>query len=203
MAVTIDLIRQLRQRTDASIMDCKEALVQADGDLDKAIGILRERGAAIAAKKTTRPAKEGIVESYIHLDRKIGVLVEVNCETDFVARNDDFKRFVKDIALQVAAQNPLYLRRERIPKEVIDRETEALKVQVKGKPEKVVEKIVSGRLEKFYQEICLLEQPFIRDQSITIRDYLTSMIGKIGENIVIRRFVRYQLGEDEKAEACL
>ncbi len=200
MNIDANLVKQLRERTGAGMMDCKEALKEAGGNEEKAIEILRKKGAAKAEKKATREAKQGVIESYIHLGGKIGVLVEVNCETDFVAKNEDFKRFVKDVAMQVAAANPLYVKKDEVPQASIDREIEILTVQAKegaakGKPDAVVEKIVQGRLSKYYEEVCLLEQPFIKDQAIKIKDLLSVLVGKIGENILIKRFVRFQLGE--------
>jgi elongation factor Ts len=192
----IDAIKKLREKTNAGVVDCKKALRDAGGDIEKAIEILRKQGVAMASKRTGRQAKEGRIESYIHLGGKIGVLVEVNCETDFVARNDDFKAFVKDIAMQVAASNPLYVKREDVPESAVKKETEIIKAQLTGKPSQAVEKILEGKLAKFYEEVCLLEQPFIRDTGMRVKDILTSMIAKIGENIVIRRFARYQVGEE-------
>jgi elongation factor Ts len=192
----IDAIKKLREKTNAGVVDCKKALRDAGGDVEKAIEILRKQGIALATKKSSRTAKEGKIESYIHMGGKIGVLVEVNCETDFVARNDDFKTFVKDIALQVAASNPIYVKKEDVPAEAIKKETEIIKAQLKDKPAAAVDKIVEGKLTKFYEDACLLEQPFIKDPNIKVKDMLTSMIAKIGENIVIRRFVRYQVGEE-------
>lgn len=192
----IDAIKRLREKTNAGIVDCKKALHEAGGDIDKAIEVLRKQGISLASKKVGREAKEGRIESYIHLGGKIGVLVEVNCETDFVARNDDFKTFVKDIALQIAASNPIYVKKEDIPPEAVKRETDIIKAQMTGKPAQAVEKIIDGKLTKFYEEICLLEQPFIKDTSMRVRDVLTSMIAKIGENIIVRRFIRYQVGEE-------
>ena len=193
----IDAIKKLREKTNAGVIDCKSALREAGGDLEKAIEILRKRGAAMASKKAGRSAKEGCIESYIHLGGKIGVLVEVSCETDFVARNDDFKLFVKDMAMQVAASNPIYVKKEEVPPEMISKETDIFKAQIKGKPESaLVGRIIEGKLAKFYEETCLLEQPFIKDTNLKVKDILTSMIAKIGENIVIRRFARYQVGEE-------
>ena len=197
MVVSTDLIRTLREKTNAPMMDCKKALVEANGDIKTAIEILKKRGQIVALKKAGRTAKEGIVESYIHSNNKIGVLLEVNCETDFVGRNEDFRSFVKDVCMQVAASAPSYVSREEVPKATTEREKEILKEQVKGKkPENVIEKIINGKIEKFYSEVCLLDQPFIKDDKLTIKDYLNTLIGKIGENIVIRRFVRFQVGED-------
>ncbi len=191
----LDAIKVLREKTNAGMVACKKALREADGNVDKAIEILRKQGVAMATKKGGRAAKEGRAESYIH-GGKIGVLVEVNCETDFVARNDDFKIFVKDLAMQIAASNPLYVKKEDVPESAIKKETEIIKAQLTGKPAQAAEKIIEGKLTKFFQEVCLVEQPFIKDQSMTVKDILTSMIAKIGENIVIRRFVRYQVGEE-------
>lgn len=195
MKASIEGIRELREVTNAPVVDCKDALTQAKGDLDKAVEILRKKGLAEISKKSTRSVREGCVESYIHMGGKIGVLVEVNCETDFVARCDEFRKFVKDVTLQIAAANPLYIRREDIPPEMVEKETEIIKSQCEGKPEHVVEKIVAGKLETFYQKVCLLNQPFIKDQEVTIKDYLALTIAKLGENVVIKRFTRYQLGE--------
>ena len=192
----IDAIKRLREKTSAGVVDCKKALREAGGDIDKAVEILRKQGVALASKKGGRAAKDGRIEGYIHLGGKIGVLVEVNCETDFVARNDDFKTFVKDVAMQIAASNPLYLKREDVPQEVMKKEIDIFRAQMKEKPESAIEKIVEGKLAKFYEEACLMEQPFIKDTSLRVKDLLTSMIAKIGENIVIRRFVRYQVGEE-------
>ncbi|MFH1782087.1 MAG: translation elongation factor Ts [Candidatus Omnitrophota bacterium] len=196
MVVSVDLIKELREKTNAPMMDCKKALVESNGDLKTAMELLKKRGQIIALKKAGRTAKEGVIESYIHSNNKIGVLLEVNCETDFVSRNEDFRRFVKDVSMQIAASSPAYVSREEVPKATIDREKEILKDQVKGKPENVAEKIVTGKLEKFYKEVCLIDQPFIKDDKITIKEYLATIIGKIGENIIIRRFVRFQVGED-------
>jgi elongation factor Ts len=192
----IDAIKKLREKTNAGVVDCKKALREANGDIDKAIEILRKQGVALASKKSSRAAKEGKIESYIHMGGKIGVLVEVNCETDFVARNDGFKAFVKDVALQIAASNPIYVKKEDVPEEAIGKETEIIKAQLKGKPEAAAAKIVEGKLNKFYEDACLLEQPFIKDTNLKVKDVLTSMIAKTGENIVIRRFMRYQVGEE-------
>lgn len=196
MTVSMDKVKLLREKTNAGFMDCKSALTEADGDMEKAVDILRKKGLVIASKKSSRAAKDGCVESYIHMGGKIGVLVEINSETDFVARNEQFRQFVKDIAMQIAASNPRYLRRENVPQEIIEREKEIFKAQAGNKPAHVLEKMLEGKLNKFFQENCLLEQLFIKDDKITIKDYLTSVIARIGENIVIRRFTRYQLGEE-------
>ncbi len=195
--ITAALVKELRERTGAGMMDCKKALAATEGDMDKAIDFLREKGLAAAAKKAGRIAAEGLVESYIHGGGRIGVLVEVNCETDFVAKTDAFKSLVKDIAMHIAAANPSYLRREEVPAAELEHEKMVLSEQARneGKPEKIIEKMVTGRIEKYYNEVCLLEQPFVKDPDKTISDLITESIAKIGENIAIRRFTRYQLGE--------
>jgi len=195
--VTTEMIKDLREKTGCGMMDCKKALNENNGDFEKAIDFLRKKGMAAAAKRADRVAAQGVVESYIHNGNKIGVLVEVNSESDFVARNEDFNKFVKDIAMQIAASAPLYITKEEVPQEALDKEKEVLEAQAKesGKPAQALAKIVEGRISKFYEEICLLEQPFIRDPKVTIKDLLASLVAKIGENIVIRRFTRYQLGE--------
>ncbi len=195
--ITAALVKELRERTGAGMMDCKKALAATEGDMDKAIDFLREKGLAAAAKKAGRIAAEGLVESYIHGGGRIGVLVEVNCETDFVAKTDAFKSLVKDIAMHIAAANPSYLRREEVPAAELEHEKMVLSEQARneGKPEKIIEKMVTGRIEKYYKEVCLLEQPFVKDPDKTISDLNTESIAKIGENIAIRRFTRYQLGE--------
>ena len=201
--ITAEMVKQLRESTGAGMMDCKKALTDANGDMNKAVELLRERGIAKAVKKSGRVAAEGIVDAYIHGDGRIGVLVEVNTETDFAAKNEDFKAFVKDIAMQIAAARPEYVRREEVPAEVIEKEKEILRAQAlnEGKPEKIVDKMVEGRLDKFYKEVCLLEQPFIKDPDKTIQDLLTEKIAVIGENITIRRFARFEKGEGiEKKE---
>ena len=202
MSISASQVKELRERTGAGMLDCKNALVETDGNIEKAVDLLREKGLSKAAKKSTRIAAEGLVDSYIHGGR-IGVLIEVNTETDFVAKNDEFKEFVRDMAMQVAASNPRYVSIEDVPTEEVEREREVLVHQVinEGKPEHVAEKIVEGRLGKFYEEICLLEQPFIKDPSIKVKDLLNEKISKIGENIKIRRFVRFEVGEGlEKRE---
>lgn len=193
-----DAIKILREKTNAGIVACQKALQASGGDVDKAMDVLRKQGVALASKKAGRSAKEGKVESYIHMGGKIGVLVEVNCESDFVARNDDFKTFVKDLAMQVAAFNPMYVRREDVPEASVKKETEIIKAQLEGKPAAAIDKIIEGKLTKFFEDACLLDQPFIKDSSLRVKDILTSMIAKIGENIVVRRFVRYQVGEELK-----
>ncbi len=189
------LVKQLREKTNAGFMDCKRALVESSGDLAKAEAILRTKGIASAGKKSTRATKEGIVASYIHLQGKVGVLVEVNCETDFVARNENFREFVKDITLHIAAAHPLYVSRADVPGNLIEAEREIYKAQAKGKPDSVAGKIIEGKLEKFYSTVCLLEQAFIKNPDVTIKDLLSAKIAELGENIVIRRFVRYLVGE--------
>ncbi|MBU0686923.1 MAG: translation elongation factor Ts [Candidatus Margulisbacteria bacterium] len=197
MAITVEEIKGLREKTGCGMMDCKAALKDAQGDAEKAIELLRKKGLAAVAKRAGRTAAQGVIESYVHLGGKIGVLVEVNCETDFVAKNIEFQAFAKDISLQVAATNPQYLMREDVPADIISHEKEILKGQAQneGKPENVLEKIIEGRLEKFYEETCLLDQPFIKDPKKNIKDLLADIAVKIGENIVIRRFIRFQLGE--------
>src|SRR5438552_911128 len=189
------LVKRLREKTNAGFMDCKRALVESSGDLGKAEAILRTKGIASAGKKALRVTKEGVVASYIHLQGKVGVLVEVNCETDFVARNENFREFVKDITLHIAAAHPLYVSRADVPGNLIEAEREIYKAQVKGKPENVADKIVDGKLEKFYSTVCLLEQGFIKNADVAIRDVLNGKISELGENIVMRRFVRYLVGE--------
>ncbi len=193
----MELIKDLRQRTGAGVVDCKVALHEAQGDMDKAIEHLRRKGLATAAKKAGRIATDGLVSSYIHAGGKIGVLVEVNCETDFVAKTEDFQSFVKNMAMQIAAANPQYVRREEVPQAELDKEKEIYRAQAleSKKPEKVIDKIVEGKLERFYSEVCLLEQTYVKDGDMTIKDVLDALIAKIGENIQIRRFARFQLGE--------
>ena len=190
-------VKLLREKTGAGMMDCKHALTEANGDMEKAIKILREKGLASAAKKAGRIAAEGIVDSYIHLGGKIGVLVEVNCETDFVAKTPVFRQLVKDIAMQIAAANPLYLEPADVPADVLEKEKEILRAQAlnEGKPEKIVDKMVEGRLQKYYKEFCLLEQAFVKDPEKSIRDLVNEKIAELGEKISIRRFVRYEMGE--------
>jgi elongation factor Ts len=190
------LVKQLRDRTNAGMMDCKKALVESDGDLSKAEDILRKKGIASASKKASRSAKEGVVASYIHLQGKIGVLVEVNCETDFVAKNENFRDFVKDITLHIAASHPLYVSREQVPTQVIEREREIYRAQVTGKPANIVEKIVDGKVDKFFSTVCLLDQAFIKNPDQTVKDLVSLKIAELGENIVIRRFARYAVGEE-------
>jgi len=192
------LVKELRGKTGAGILDCQKALQDTGNDVEKAIDLLRQKGLAAAQKKAGRETKEGIISSYIHSGSKIGILIEVNCETDFVARNEEFQAFVKEVALQIAASHPLYIRREDIPEALIEREKNIYLAQMKesGKPEAAWEKIIKGKLEKYYQEQCLLEQAFIKDPSISIQGLLSQKIAKLGENITISRFTRYQLGQD-------
>jgi elongation factor Ts len=194
------LVKQLREKTNAGMMDCKKALVETDGDLEKAEDLLRKRGIAGASKKASRSAKEGIVASYIHLQGKVGVLVEVNCETDFVAKNEIFREFVKDITLHIAAAHPTYVSRDQVPSDVIEREREIYRAQVQGKPANVVDKIVEGKLDKFFGSVCLLDQAFIKNPDQSIRDLVSAKIAELGENIIIRRFTRYAVGEDLEGE---
>jgi elongation factor Ts len=195
--VDASTVKELRERTGAGMMDCKKVLVETNGDIEKAIEVLREKGLAAAAKKAGRIASEGIVEAYIHGGGRIGVLIEVNSETDFVAKNADFRTFVKDMAMQVAATNPMFVSREQVDQTVIEKEREIFRHQAlnEGKPEKIVDKMVEGRIEKYYKEICLLEQPFVKNPDMTVQEVLNSMIAKIGENLSIRRFTRYEMGE--------
>lgn len=197
MDVPAAQVKALREKTGAGFMDCKKALAEANGDVDKAIEVLRKKGIATAQKKAGREAREGVIESYIHPGSRLGVLLEVNCETDFVAKTDQFKTLARDLAMQVAAASPRVVRREDLPAEVIDKELDIYRTQARneGKPEPVVERIAQGKLEKFYQDVCLLEQSFIRDPNKSVNDLITEYIAKLGENIVVRRFVRFQLGE--------
>lgn len=201
MEINPQTVKELRDKTNAGMMDCKRALTEAGGDVEKAETILRQKGIAGASKKSSRATKEGIVASYIHLQGKVGVLVEVNCETDFVAKNDGFRAFVKDITLHIAAAQPLFVNREDVPEESISREKEVYMAQVKGKPENVVARIVEGKLDKYFSAVCLLEQGFIKNPDQTIRELVASKIAEIGENIVIRRFTRYSVGEPLDIEA--
>jgi elongation factor Ts len=197
MEITTAMVKELREATAAGILDCRKALEVAEGDFDKAVDYLREKGLAKAAKRVDREAKDGLVVSYIHGGGRIGVLLEVNCETDFVARTDEFKGMVNDIALQIAAMSPQYVKREDIPQSVIEHEKQLYRAQAleEGKPEAVLDRIVEGRMEKFYKDVCLLEQAFIRDEEHTIDDLVKGQITKTGENMVVRRFARFELGE--------
>ncbi len=190
-------VQELREKTGAPMMDCKNALTEAKGDLEQAIIVLRKRGTAVAAKKSARVTSEGSVSSYIHAGGKIGVLVEVNCESDFVARTDDFKELVKDVAMHIAASDPKFVRKEDVTPEAFEREKDIFRAQAAqtGKPAPVIEKIVAGKMEKFYEEVCLYEQPFIKDQTISIGQLIAGKIGKLGENISVRRFARFKVGD--------
>jgi elongation factor Ts len=205
MKATMDIdpqkVKQLREKTNAGFMDCKRALAEAGGDLEKAETILRTKGIASASKKASRATKEGIVASYIHLQGKVGVLVEVNCETDFVAKNENFREFVKDITLHIAAAQPQYVSRDQVPAKTIEAERSIYEAQVKGKPANVADKIVAGKLDKFFSTVCLMEQGFIKNPDQTINDLVKSKIAELGENIIIRRFTRYLVGEPIAGEA--
>ena len=198
MEITADIVKQLRQKTGAGMMDCKRALTEAEGSLDRAVELLRERGLSQAAKKAGRDASEGLVESYLHANGRIGVLLEVNCETDFVARNQEFRALVHEIALQIAASRPRCVRREDLPAEEIAAESRIYEAQAanEGKPPQIAQRIVQGRLEKFYQETCLMEQVYIKDDKKRVQDLVTEMIAKLGENIQVRRFARFEVGEE-------
>ncbi len=197
MDITAEQVKELREKTGVGIMDCKKALGECDGDMEKAVDFLRKKGIATAQKRGGRTASEGQVTSYIHAGGKIGVLVEINCETDFSGKTDDFSEFARNIAMHIAATNPIAIDRESVPEDVLARERDIYATQAKdsGKPEKIIEKIVDGKMKKFYSEACLLEQPYVKNPDITVQDLLNEMIAKTGENILIRRFVRYQLGE--------
>jgi elongation factor Ts len=197
MEISAGAIKELRQRTGVGVMDCKKALVECAGNVDEAIDFLRKKGLAKAAKRAGRETAEGLITSYIHPGGKIGVLVDINCETDFVARTDDFQNLTKEIAMHIAAMNPIAISREDVPPEVIEKEKEILRAEAaaSGKPDKVVDKIVEGRLEKFFAEQCLMEQAYIKNPDITVKDLIYDIIAKVGENITVRRFTRYQLGE--------
>ncbi|MGW8207541.1 MAG: translation elongation factor Ts [Syntrophobacteria bacterium] len=198
MQITSSMVKKLRDKTNAGIMDCKAALQESQGDMEKAVDYLRQKGLAVAQKRAGRTASEGLVHSYIHAGGKIGVMVEVNCETDFTARSEAFWDFAKNLAMHIAATNPLSIDREGLTPEVVTREQEIYRAQAldSGKPEKILDKIVEGKLNKFYQEVCLLEQPYVRDTDITVEDLLNELRAKTGENVIVSRFVRYQLGED-------
>ena len=197
MEISANMVKELREKTGAGMMDCKRALASSDGDLEKAVTILREQGLSRAAKKASREAREGLITAYIHPGDKLGVMLEINCETDFVARTDDFKALCKDMAMQVAAANPLVVHRDNLDAELVNKEKEIFKSQAlnEGKPEKIIDKIIAGKLEKYFQEVVLLEQAFIKDQDKTIGDIINEAIAKFGENIQIKRFIRYRLGE--------
>ena len=195
--ISADMVKHLREKTGSGIMDCKQALTQCEGDLDKAVDFLRKKGLATAAKRAGRAMTAGTIMSYIHMGGKLGVLVEVNCETDFVAKNDDFQDFAKNISMHIAATNPLGIKPEDIPEAVIEKEKEIYRAQALelGKPDNIIDKIAEGKLNKFIKDSCLLDQPYVRNPDITVGDLLNELIAKIGENIQIRRFVRFQLGE--------
>ncbi len=195
--ISAALVKQLREKSGAGIMDCKSALKECDGDIEKASDFLRKKGLATAAKRAGRAMSEGVVESYIHMGGKLGVIVEVNCETDFVAKNDDFKEFAKNVAMHIAATNPVGIKEEDVPEEVVNREKEVYRGQAleMGKPEKMIEKIVTGKLNKFFKESCLMNQAYVRNPDLTIADLINELIAKIGENITIKRFERFQIGE--------
>jgi elongation factor Ts len=194
VTITAQMVNDLRSATGAGLLDCKKALTEANGNVDEATTILRKKGAATAAKKADRATNQGLIESYIHVGGKVGVLLEVNCETDFVARNEDFKALCKDICLQIAAANPLYVTREEVPEADLAKERDIAAAQVQGKPPAAVQKIVEGKLDKFYSTVCLLDQPFVKQPEKTVKETITEKITKIGENIQVRRFTRYQLG---------
>lgn len=198
MSISAADVKVLRERTGAGIMDCKKALAETNGDLEKAIEYLRKRGAALAEKKQGRATNEGLIEAYIHPGSRLGVLVEVNCETDFVAKTEDFKALARDLAMQIAATNPIAVRREDVPEEIIEREKEIYRSQAKNenKPDHIIERVIQGKLEKFYQENVLLEQHFVKDPEKTVKDRITEAIAKLGENITVRRFVRFELGAE-------
>ena len=192
----MDEIKKLRFKTSAGMMECKDALKEAGGDIEKAVEILRKKGIAKAAKKASRIAGQGAIESYIHMGNRIGVLIELNCETDFVAKNHEFKKATNELAMQVAAANPLYVSREDVTADAIEKEKEIFRSQITGKPDDVAEKIVEGKMEKYFSEVCLLEQPFIKDPNLKIKDIITQLIAKLGENVVVKRFIRYEVGEE-------
>lgn len=197
MEITTTMVRELREATGAGVLDCRKALETCGGDMEKAVEYLREKGLAAAAKREDREAREGLIEAYVHPGNRVAVMLELNCETDFVARTEEFRTLAHDLALHIAFAAPRYMSREQVPPEVVERERAIYRAQAReeGKPEHVIERIVEGRLEKFYQEVCLMEQPFVKDENRTIRDLLSDALAKLGERIVLRRFVRYQLGE--------
>ncbi|MCP4665690.1 MAG: elongation factor Ts [Deltaproteobacteria bacterium] len=199
MAISTSLVKELREKTGVGIMDCKTALQECDGDMGKAVDYLRKKGIATAKKRGGRATSHGQVQSYIHAGGKIGVLVEANCETDFTGRTEDFTNFVKDIAMQIAATSPISIDRERVPEDILEKEKEIYAIQAKesGKPDKVIEKIVEGKIKKFFSEVCLLEQPFVKNPDMTVQDLVNEVMAKTGENIVLRRFARFQLGESD------
>ncbi len=196
MNITSQMVKELRDKTNAGMMDCKKALTETDGDMEKAVDLLRQKGLAVAAKRAGRETTEGVIETYIHAGGKLGVMVEVGCETDFVAKTDDFKNFAKDIAMHIAAVNPMGITREEVPAEVIQREKDIYVNQAveSGKPQQIIEKIVDGKMEKFLSEICLLEQKYVKNPDLTIQDLLNELVAKLGENISIKKFARFQVG---------
>lgn len=200
--ITAKMVKELRERTGAGMMECKAALVEANGDMAEAEVVLRKRGIAAAAKKASRSTQQGLVGSYIHAGSQIGVLIEVNCESDFVARTDEFRELVRDLAMQVAASDPRYIRREEVPADIVEKEKEIQRARAlaEGKPEKAVERIVEGRMNKFFEEVCLLEQPFIKDNALKVEDLIKTKIAKLGENITVARFVRYKVGDSQPTE---
>ena len=193
-AISASMVAELREKTGAGLLDCKKALDEAQGNMEQAETILRKKGVASAAKKAGRSTSDGLIEAYIHVGGKVGVLVEVNCETDFVAKTDDFKAFCRDICLQIAAANPSYVRREEVPEAELSKERDIAAAQMEGKPAAAIQKIVEGKLEKYYSQVCLMDQPFVKNPDKTIKDLLTDKVAKLGENMQIRRFVRFQLG---------
>ena len=197
-AISAELVKQLREKTGAGVMDCKQALTESDGELDKAVEFLRKKGLATAAKRAGRATSEGTIQSYIHMGGKLGVMVEVSCETDFVAKNEDFQEFARNMAMHIAASNPLGINPEDIPQEVLDKEKEIYRAQAaeSGKPDKIVEKITEGKINKFVKDNCLMNQAYVRNPEITVADLLNELIAKIGENITIKRFVRFQVGDE-------
>ena len=198
MGITASMVKELRTKSGVGMMDCKKALIESNGDFGKAIEYLRKKGMSAAAKRSSKAAKDGAVASYIHMGGKIGVMVEINCETDFVAKTDDFSVLAKDIAMHVAAANPRYLKPEDIPEDILEKEKDIYRSQAlaEGKPEKILDRIIDGKLKKFYEDVCLLEQKFVKDTDISVRTLVNNMITKTGENIVVRRFARFQLGEE-------
>ncbi len=205
MEIAADRVKELRVKTGAGIMDCKEALKVSNGNFDKAVDFLREKGLSAATKKSSRATKDGLITSYIHMGGKVGVMIEVNCETDFVAKTENFKILTRDLAMHVAAMNPLFVKPEDVPEATLQREKDIYRKQViaEGKPEKIADKIVEGKLKKFYEEVCLVKQKFIRDTNMTVEDLIKASIAATGENILVKRFVRYQLGGDEAADNAL
>jgi len=205
LEIAADLVKELRVKTGAGIMDCKEALKASNGNFEKAVDFLREKGLSAATKKSSRATKDGLVTSYIHMGGKVGVMIEVNCETDFVAKTENFKNLTRDLAMHVAAMNPLYVKPEDVPEATLQREKDIYRKQViaEGKPEKIADKIVEGKLKKFYEEVCLIKQKFIKDTNMTVEDLIKASIAATGENILVKRFVRYQLGGDEAADNAL